>query len=163
MKLKRAKAYRKLMNNFANTYGFREPYQCIIDSQLLEDSFRCKIDLVVRLESVLQGKVKPMVTQACPLAPTCAQMRVRPFTNKRQCDMRQLYTATPKNEALITFAKTLERRRCNHHELDEPLSSLECISSVVGPKNKHRLIVASQDKKVRAQYVSCTYRARNVC
>lgn len=59
------------------------------------------------------------------------------------------------DDALINFAKEkLERRRCNHHELEEPLSSLECISAVVDPKgshtNKHRYVVASQSPKVRA-------------
>ncbi|KAH0556781.1 hypothetical protein GP486_005427, partial [Trichoglossum hirsutum] len=56
--------------------------------------------------------------------------------------------------ALIDKAKTYERRRCNHHMLDEPLSTLECLSSVVDPKssgtNKHRYIVASQDGEARS-------------
>lgn len=47
----------------------------------------------------------------------------------------------------------MERRRCNHHELDNPLSTLECLSSVIDPKgsgiNKNRYVVASQDEKVR--------------
>lgn len=47
----------------------------------------------------------------------------------------------------------MERRRCNHHTLDQPLSTLECLSSVIDPKssesNPHRYIVASQDEDVR--------------
>ena len=50
-------------------------------------------------------------------------------------------------------AKTMERRRCNHHLLEQPLSTLECISSVLDPKgsqtNKHRYVVASQEEEVR--------------
>jgi U3 small nucleolar RNA-associated protein 23 len=69
------------------------------------------------------------------------------------CDMRHLYKATPKNETLILQAKEYERRRCGHHELDEPLSSLECLASVVDPKgsntNKHRYVVAANDLSVR--------------
>lgn len=105
----------------------------LLDSLILEDAHRFKIDLVPRLEGVLQGKVKPMITQCC---------------------MRHLYNAKPKNEALITEAKGYERRRCNHHELENPLSSLECLSEVVDLKgsltNKHRYVVASQDTEVRA-------------
>jgi U3 small nucleolar RNA-associated protein 23 len=71
-----------------------------------------------------------------------------------QCSIRHLYNATPKNDALIGQAKALERRRCNHHLLDEPLSTLECLSSVVDPKdqnvNKYNYVVASQDDEVRA-------------
>lgn len=72
-----------------------------------------------------------------------------------QCDMRHLYDAKPKNETLILQAKEYERRRCRHHELEEPLSTLECLSSVVDPKgsgsNKHRYVVASNEKEVRAK------------
>lgn len=69
--------------------------------------------------------------------------------------MRHLYNAEPKDEALINQAKTYERRRCNHHELENPLSTLECFSEVVDPKesltNKHHYVVATQDTKVRAK------------
>ncbi|KAI4186321.1 MAG: hypothetical protein L6R41_003561 [Letrouitia leprolyta] len=47
----------------------------------------------------------------------------------------------------------MERRRCNHHELENPLSTLECLSNVVDPKksqtNRNRYVVASQDDEVR--------------
>jgi U3 small nucleolar RNA-associated protein 23 len=69
------------------------------------------------------------------------------------CDMRHLYLAKPKNETLILQAKEYERRRCNHQDLDEPLSTLECLSEVVDPKssgtNKNRYIVCSDDVQVR--------------
>ena len=55
--------------------------------------------------------------------------------------------------ALIDLARTFERRRCDHHTLDEPLSTLACFTSVVDPKgsrtNKNRYIVASQEEEVR--------------
>ncbi|KAF2468241.1 rRNA-processing protein UTP23 [Lindgomyces ingoldianus] len=133
MRVKRAKAYRKLIHQYQVTFNFREPYQVLLDSQILQDAARFKMDLVGLLERTLQGKVKPMITQ---------------------CDMRHLYNAEPKDQALILKAKEYERRRCNHHELEDPLSTLECLSSVVDPKNsltnKNRYVVASQDPKVRA-------------
>ncbi|KAH7069277.1 Fcf1-domain-containing protein [Paraphoma chrysanthemicola] len=132
MKLKRAKAYKKLLHQYELNFGFREPYQVILDSQILEDAYRFKIDLVARLQKVLGGQVKPMITT---------------------CDMRHLYLAKPKNETLILQAKEYERRRCNHQDLDEPLSTLECLSEVVDPKsngtNKNRYIIASNDARVR--------------
>ncbi|KAJ4343056.1 hypothetical protein N0V87_000775 [Didymella glomerata] len=134
MKLKRAKAYKKLLHQYELNFGFREPYQVLLDSAILQDAYKFKIDLVGRLEKVLGAKVKPMITQ---------------------CDMRHLYDAKPKNETLILQAKEYERRRCGHHELDEPLSTLECLSSVVDPKgsgsNKHRYVVASNEKEVRVK------------
>ena len=74
-----------------------------------------------------------------------------------QCSIRQLYTLSeipaPQKEAFITLAKTMERRRCNHHTLENPLSTLECLSSVIDPKNsgvnRAHVVVASQEEEVR--------------
>jgi U3 small nucleolar RNA-associated protein 23 len=71
--------------------------------------------------------------------------------------MRHLYAASsePGVSFLIDKAKTYERRRCDHRPEDypEPLSTKECLASVVDPKgsktNKHRYVVASQDVEVR--------------
>lgn len=65
--------------------------------------------------------------------------------------MRHLYNT--KNDIVINHAQNFERRRCNHHTLDEPLSTLECFTSVVDSKghrsNKHRYVVASQNQQVQ--------------
>ncbi|KAF2146874.1 uncharacterized protein K452DRAFT_219118 [Aplosporella prunicola CBS 121167] len=131
MRGKRAKQYRKLMHQYGLTFGFREPYQVLVDAQMVQDAERFKMDLAGGLERTLQGKIKPMITH---------------------CSMRHLYEA--KDQTVIAHAKSFERRRCNHHELEKPLSTLECIQSVVDPKgantNKHRYCVATQDPKVRA-------------
>jgi len=133
MRAKRLKHYRKLMQQYGLTFGFREPYQVVFDADFVRDAARFKMDLIRGLERTLHGKVKPMITQ---------------------CSMRHLYTAQPKNEALVEQAKTYERRRCNHQNLEKPLSTLDCLKDVVvkgeNGMNKHKLIVASQDEKVRA-------------
>ncbi|CZR50907.1 related to rRNA-processing protein UTP23 [Phialocephala subalpina] len=136
MRGKRAKQYRKLMQQYGLSFGFREPYQVLLDSNIIRDADRFKMDLVGGLERTLHGQVKPMVTQ---------------------CSMRHLYNAKdePGVSYLIDKAKTYERRRCGHHPEDfpEPLSEKECMSSVVDPKgskhNKNRYVVASQDLDVR--------------
>jgi U3 small nucleolar RNA-associated protein 23 len=71
--------------------------------------------------------------------------------------MRHLYAAAkePGVSFLIDKAKTYERRRCDHRPEDypEPLSTKDCLASVVDPKgsktNKHRYVVASQELEVR--------------
>ena len=71
--------------------------------------------------------------------------------------MRHLYTLSsipqPQKDSLIAMAKNMERRRCNHHTLDNPLSTLDCVSSVIDPKkagaNKAHVVVASQHEEVR--------------
>ncbi|KAL8729678.1 MAG: hypothetical protein Q9181_004921 [Wetmoreana brouardii] len=102
---------------------------------MIQDTSRFKMDLLGGLERVLHGKVKLMITQ---------------------CSIRHLYSLpVPQSEKdpLILFAKSMERRRCNHHELENPLSTLECYSDIIDPKrsatNRHRYVVASQEEEVR--------------
>lgn len=85
----------------------------------------------------------------------CDQLLTYPVVS--QCEIRKLYAARnePGVHEAIDLAKSLERRRCGHHpdEYPEPLSTQECLRSMVDPKgtnqNKHRYVVASQDQEVR--------------
>lgn len=118
------------------TFGFREPYQVLVDAEIVRDSCQFKMDLAPALQRTVHGQVKPMITQ---------------------CEIRKLYAlkAEPGVAAAIELAKTFERRRCGHHpdEYPEPLPTTECTQSVVDPKgtgqNKHRYVVASQGQEVR--------------
>lgn len=72
-----------------------------------------------------------------------------------QCSIRHLYLLSlsehPHKDVAIDLAKTFERRRCNHHELPDPLSEKECMESVVihNGENKHRYCVATQAPEIR--------------
>jgi U3 small nucleolar RNA-associated protein 23 len=139
MRGKRSKQYRKLMHAYALTFGFRAPYQVMLSSTIIQDAARFKMQLGHMLSNTLHGEIKPMITQCC---------------------IRHLYNAVPEpgherdKEQWIEVAKQAERRRCGHHELETPLSELECITSVLDPKgsgtNKHRYVVATQEREVRA-------------
>ena len=127
------------MHQYGLHFGFREPYQVLLDAGTIQAAARFKMKLGSMLVNTLHGEIKPMITQCC---------------------IRHLYTiqaSTPaakaEKDGWIEAAKSAERRRCDHHELEEPLSALECLESVVDPKgsgrNKHRYVVASQDEEVR--------------
>ena len=135
MKLKRVKAYKKLMNYLQLNFGFREPYQVLLDEEIILAAVESKYDIVAGLERTLQGKVKPMVTQ---------------------CTMEHLYRAkTATAKEAIKIAKTFERRRCGHIPPDkETVSAFECITECVGPTNKNRYCVATQKPKLRAKFRS---------
>lgn len=58
MRGKRAKQYRKLMQQYQLAFGFREPYQVLVDADMLIDTDQFKMDMLGGLERTLQGEVK---------------------------------------------------------------------------------------------------------
>ncbi|KAL7663070.1 PIN domain-containing protein [[Candida] zeylanoides] len=127
MRQKRAKSYKKQINVYVHTFKFREPYQTLVDAELVLTCQRASFDLVKGLNRTIQAECKPMITQCC---------------------MQALYATN--NQDAISIAKRFERRRCNHQPTS-PEEPARCIESVVnvGGHNKHRYIVASQDYNLR--------------
>ncbi|KAH7104603.1 Fcf1-domain-containing protein, partial [Auriculariales sp. MPI-PUGE-AT-0066] len=127
MRQKRAKAYKKLMAMYAMTYGFRTPYQVLVDADMCAEAIDIKMELLKHLGIVLQGEVKPMITQCCIV---------------------ELYKRGRSAQPAVDLAKTFERRRCNHREA---ILGNDCLQQVVGDANKHRYVVASQNQPLRAK------------
>ncbi|KAI0335352.1 Fcf1-domain-containing protein [Cubamyces sp. BRFM 1775] len=125
MRQKRAKAYRKLMSLYSLSFGFRQPYQVLVDSHMCKEAVAHKIELVKQLGIVLQGTVKPMITQCC---------------------IHELYLQGKEQQPAVDLAKTFERRKCNHREA---IPGDDCISSIVGETNKHRYVIASHSQELR--------------
>lgn len=127
MRQKRAKSYKKQLLVYHHVFKFREPYQVLVDNEIVLDCERSSFDLARGLKRTLQAEVKPMITQCC---------------------IQALYET--KNQQAIEMAKQFERRRCNHPPGDSELPA-NCIMSVVNVDgcNKHRYVVASQDLALR--------------
>ncbi|CAE6456463.1 unnamed protein product [Rhizoctonia solani] len=125
MRQKRAKAYKKLMALYSMNFGFRQPYQVLVDSTFCVEICQHKMDPTKQLTTVLQGECKLMITQ---------------------CSMVELYKLGPSAQHIVDLAKLFERRKCNHREAIE---NEPCIESVVGELNKHRYVVASQSTDLR--------------
>ncbi|KAJ6509241.1 Fcf1-domain-containing protein [Mycena vitilis] len=127
MRQKRAKAYRKLMALYSMSFGFRQPYQILVDSEMCKAATESKIELAKQLNSVIQGDIKPMITQCC---------------------IHELYLLGKAQQPAVDLAKTFERRKCNHRE---PIPGDDCLVSVVGETNKHRYVVATQSQPLRVK------------
>lgn len=127
MRQRRAKLYRKMLHQYYLQFGFREPYQLVIDDTFSLALSRYKIsDPVHQFGNVLVSKkIKPLITQ---------------------CSMQALYALGKQHQSTIDMAKQWERRMCNHREA---LPTAECIKQCVGPENKHRYIVASEQGELR--------------
>ncbi|KAF5312481.1 hypothetical protein D9619_003025 [Psilocybe cf. subviscida] len=127
MRQKRAKAYRKLMHLYCMSFGFRQPYQVLVDSEMCKAAVAQKLDFAKQLHTVLQGEVKLMITQCC---------------------IHELYLQGREQQPAVDLAKTFERRKCNHREA---IPGDECLTSVVSDKNKHRYVVATQSHPLRVK------------
>ncbi|TFK57347.1 Fcf1-domain-containing protein [Heliocybe sulcata] len=126
MRQKRAKTYRKLMSLYCLHFGFRQPYQVLVDSEMCKEAISSHLDLGQQLGVVLQGTVKPMITQCC---------------------IHELYLQGRSQQPAVDLAKTFERRKCNHREA---IPGDECLVSVVGDANKHRYVIATQSQPLRS-------------
>ncbi|KAG9120970.1 hypothetical protein FRC07_003279 [Ceratobasidium sp. 392] len=125
MRQKRTKAYKKLMALYSMSFGFRQPYQVLVDSTFCIEVFQHKMDPLKQLSTVLQGGCKLMITQ---------------------CSMVELYKLGPSAQPVVDMAKGFERRRCNHRDAIE---NEPCVESVVGETNKHRYVIATQSADLR--------------
>lgn len=127
MRQKRAKSYRKQLLVYSHTFKFREPYQTLVDDEIVQTAYDSKFNLWKGLQNTLQADVKILITQCC---------------------MQKLYAT--ENQHLIDMAKQYERRRCNHPPKD-PKEPIDCIQDVINVNgtNKHRYVLASQNIELR--------------
>ncbi|KAL4944029.1 hypothetical protein BDV06DRAFT_210597 [Aspergillus oleicola] len=133
----RSKKYRKLMHQYELAFGFREPYQVLVDSNLLRAVHSFKMDLIPALERTLQGQVKPLLTK-CSLATIMAGQPTNPRTNNT---VRPDFLPPP---------TTLPLRHCSHNEDSTPIDEEACLLSLLSPssdikRNKEHYILATAD------------------
>ncbi|KAI9371994.1 hypothetical protein BJX61DRAFT_534330 [Aspergillus egyptiacus] len=137
MRAKRSKKYRKLMHQYEMAFGFREPYQVLVDSNFLRAVHSFKMDLIPALERTLQGQVKPLLTK-CSLAAIMANQPINPRTNNQ---IRPEFLPPP---------TTLPLRHCSHNEASTPIDEVACLLSLLSPladvkRNKEHYTLATSD------------------
>ncbi|KAL4915762.1 hypothetical protein BDW62DRAFT_212457 [Aspergillus aurantiobrunneus] len=148
MRAKRSKKYRKLMHQYELAFGFREPYQVLVDSNLLRAVHSFKMDLIPALERTLQGQVKPLLTK-CSLATIMANQPTNPRTNNT---VRPDFLPPP---------TTLPLRHCSHNEDSTPIDEASCLLSLLSPssdvkRNKEHYTLATADPPAPAKSNSAT-------
>ncbi|KAL5365198.1 hypothetical protein BJX96DRAFT_158734 [Aspergillus floccosus] len=152
MRAKRSKKYRKLMHQYELAFGFREPYQVLVDSNFLHAVHSFKMDLIPALERTLQGKVKPLLTK-CSLAAIMASQPTNPRTNN------------PVRPAHLPPPTTLPLRHCSHNDTDTPIDETACLLSLLSPstdvkRNKEHYTLATADPPMPKDTTSTTAAGR---
>ncbi|KAL7830504.1 hypothetical protein SRHO_G00316310 [Serrasalmus rhombeus] len=127
MKIKRQKKAKKTLSFYKYNFGFREPFQILIDGTFCQAALKNKIQIKEQMPKYFMGEV-----QLC--STNCALKELDSL-------LKDLYGAK-------LILQRFQIRRCKHSK--EPVSASQCLLSVVGETNPHHYFVATQDQELRA-------------
>ncbi|XP_032875105.1 rRNA-processing protein UTP23 homolog [Amblyraja radiata] len=123
MKIKRQKTARKLISFYKHNYGFREPFQILLDGTFCQAALKNKIQIKEQMPKYLMGEVQ-MCTTSCVL-------------KELESLGKELYGAK-------LIAQRFQIRNCAHFK--NPESASACLLSMVKNNNLHHYFVATQDQ-----------------
>jgi len=132
MKVEHKKKVSKTMKYFELNFGFRRPYNMLVDGTICNKA--CDKDKLFRgnlseaLKTHFSNEVKIVTTGCC-------------ITELEEIGMRWVFHAT-------NILKSFQLFRCDHKRA---VSAGECIKSMVADGNPHHLIIASQDHNLRTE------------
>ncbi|ORX59404.1 hypothetical protein DM01DRAFT_1300686 [Hesseltinella vesiculosa] len=123
MRAKTRRLYKKVMHSYSLGFGFREPYQFLLDASFCKQAADNKLDIQKDLDSALSSITKPMVTE---------------------CVIRELQKQGEHGVAAV--AKKFEVHKCKHKTAE---TSAKCILSLIDKTHRNNYGVATQDDSLR--------------
>lgn len=135
MKIKRYKKADRYMSLYKNNFGFREPYQVLLDGTFCQVALAHKVNIQEQLPKYLHGQCKLLTT-------SCVKEETRKL-------------GKPLHGAHLIVSQ-FPTHDCGH---EEPISASKCLSSfIIDSRNQDHYLVATQDFKLRtkiAKYAIC--------
>lgn len=126
MRINRLKRLQQRLSFYVNNFGFRKPYQVLIDGTLCSAALKDQLNITQQLTSYLGENVKLLTTP-------CAILEIENLGKK-------LYGA-------MLILKKFPIHYCQHK--NKPVSGSECFLSMVGSSNANRYIIATQDRDLQ--------------
>ncbi|XP_063703137.1 rRNA-processing protein UTP23 homolog [Culicoides brevitarsis] len=123
MKINRTKRAQKHLAFFCNNFGFREPYQILIDGTFCFNAIKNNIQIVQQLKKYLQTEIKPLTTACCII-------ESEQLGNKFQTTTKLL--------------KDFKIHQCGHEK--NPIPGSKCFKSMA---KKSHYIIATQDRDLQ--------------
>jgi U3 small nucleolar RNA-associated protein 23 len=114
------------MGVYQHSFGFREPYQIIVDGNFIKVAQNARLDYKSMLQETVVGKTRIMTTN---------------------CVLNELRTLGEDFMGAALAAKRLEKRRCTHG--GNPVNAADCIKEIIGDSNQFNYCVATQDLQLR--------------
>ncbi|KAJ3000889.1 Small subunit processome component [Globomyces sp. JEL0801] len=127
MKLKRQKKTKRNMAIYNHSFGFRAPYQILLDGNFIQVARLTGKQLDQVLPQFLSNQVKLMTTY---------------------CVYAELKKLGPDVRPSAAFAKKLEKRRCQH---SPAVPASQCLKEIIGETNQFNYCIATQDLELRNQ------------
>ncbi|XP_063230029.1 rRNA-processing protein UTP23 homolog [Bacillus rossius redtenbacheri] len=125
MKVKRHKRVHKYISFFCNNFGFRQPYQVLIDGTFCYAALKNKVNIRDQLPKYLEGDVKFLTTQCVVI------------------EVENLGSAV---FGAMLIVKQFGIHKCGHEK--KPVPGSTCLLSMLGETNTSRYILATQDREL---------------
>lgn len=122
MRINRYKRVQRHLGFYKNAFGFRPPYQVLVDGTFCAAALKYKVNIRDQMPRYLGDEVK-LCTTVCAVVET-----------ESLCPM--LYGAT-------LVIKQFPVRRCGHEK--QPITAANCFHSMVRKRNPDHYMVATQD------------------
>ncbi|CAO3592417.1 unnamed protein product [Absidia cylindrospora] len=124
MRAKTNRLYKKAMHSYGIGFGFRAPYQILLDSSFIKLATEQRLSLQEDFKYCCQALLDHVLVTACVVNEI-----------HKQGDHRA-----------ASVAKTFESRKCKHHH---PVSSAQCLIDLLGTDNTNNYCVATQNNVIR--------------
>jgi U3 small nucleolar RNA-associated protein 23 len=127
MKLKRGRQTKRILTFYKNNFGFREPFQILVDGTFGHAAIKQKIHIKEHLEKNLTASVTLYTTK---------------------CIVQEVKLLGPDFFGTYVMIRKFEYRQCKHAQV---APARECVLSFLDMENKHRLFFATQDPELRRE------------
>ncbi|RZF41113.1 hypothetical protein LSTR_LSTR002745 [Laodelphax striatellus] len=125
MKINRQKKANKYLNFYSNNFGFRKPFQVLIDGTFCYAALQNKVNIQDQLSNYLGAEIK-LLTTKCVIIET-----------------EKLGKALYGTSLIV---KQFSVHQCNHKKA---VSGSACFTSMIGENNPNRYIIATQDRELQ--------------
>ncbi|CAO3607948.1 unnamed protein product [Mucor hiemalis] len=117
---------KKIIHAYSVGFGFRAPYQIILDGDFCKVALEKQIYIKDELPVLLGGTTRLVVTE---------------------CILQDIKARGHDFTSAYILAKRFESRKCAHKE--KPVSAYDCIRDLVGTENRQHFCVATQHPKLK--------------
>ncbi|XP_067143996.1 rRNA-processing protein UTP23 homolog [Centruroides vittatus] len=125
MKIRRYKRVQRYMGFYTNNFGFRSPYQVLIDGTFCQAALKYKVNIKEQMPKYLNSDVKLLTTV---------------------CVVNETEKLGPAIYGAMLVVKQFQVIKCGHEK--NPISASDCLFSAVKEDNPDHYLIATQDPEL---------------